>query len=1149
LISTGFIQMTQTYKSLYRFILILILGGFCKVFWMNFYKTIHPIEQQASLDTIQSQQPSELYKNSQIHFLANLTKKTDRDLLLRVVQYLLISQSQLNRLSPTTLEINAPPLRAESDSIPPAPRSSGGGSFPGGIEDGQNDRPDSTQTFLQQFVGSEFDVKYLIPQSSGIIFLWIGATAGGMMILVYGVYKLKQGSIQKIDGQSYTYLTNLLTQFKKYPEITELITEDQILLDASGTIRFIAKNLVNKLDYEPEEVFQQNIDKILTDRDVLFKLDSGQNESSVEPRQIITTLKGKHKHIPVLMSGVIVKKNGSIEGMVLLVTDITASQELTKAQRDEKRFRQLAETVPMATFIYQDKKFVYVNSAMESLTGYNKATLLTMNCWQVIAPEFHKLIKKGLRRKNKSQQPVHWHGEIKMIAKTKEERWVDFSVSLIKFDRKIALLATAFDLSNRKHMEKTIKASEQRYRHLIELSPAAIFVHKKGQLVFLNPAAIKLLGAGSSKYILGKPLQKFWLEDYKQLMQAQFHQASKNGGILEPIEHKLIRVDDQTIEMASTFTPVIYEAEPAIMTTGIDITERKQAEQALKESEARYKQLLGSVTDYIYTVKVKDGKALATDHGHGCIAVTGYSPEEYTANPHLWSEIVYPDDLEAVKNQAKEILTKGSAEPLEHRIIQKKGDVRWVRNTPVVRKDNQGNIISYDGLISDITERKQAEEQVNYQAFHDLLTGLPNRSLYNQRLSEALTKAKHQEHNLAVMFLDLDRFKTINDTLGHAIGDLLLQQVAQRICNCLRQNDTLSRWGGDEFTLLLPHIHSPEDAVNVAQRIIASLKPVFNLSGHQLHITTSIGMAIYPQDGENLETLLGNADVALYRAKEQRSTYRVYAATMNSQASELLALQNSLHAALERKEFQVYYQPQVNVKSRQIVGMEALVRWQHPELGLVPPGRFIPLAEETGLIVEIGEWVLRTACEQNKSWLQAGFSPIQMGVNLSARQFQEPNLVEMVADILETTGLRANLLELEITETIAMQNVEWTSEVLGQLQSVGVNLSMDDFGTGYSSLSYLQKFPFHTLKVDKSFVQDISIDDQDRAIAQAVIALGRSLGLRVIAEGVETVEQLAVLRRMNCEDMQGFLFSRPLPALNATKLLMKHNRHSQKNSA
>jgi len=1005
---------------------------------------------------------------------------------------------------------------------------------------------------LQKFVNSEFNLDVTsVDKLSKKFLLGISLTAASLAGLGYLIYRRQKNHHQTIHSDSAKYLKQVVNQrFKNNSAIKNLISENQILLSSSGEILFVADNLLNKLGYKASEILGAKIDFLLDDSQFIFsKCDSAGHSTDIFNQKPKIFKGKKSQNITALVSWLVLQKHNRVQGAILVVTDITDWQQLQVARRNEKRFRQLAETVPIATFIYQEQKFVYVNSAMERLTGYTKEALLTMSCWEVIHPEFHKSIKQGLRRKKKSRQPSHWQGEIKMRGKTGEEPWVDFTVSLIKIEHKIGLLGTAFDLSDHKQMEQKIKGSEQRYRHLIELSPAAIFVHQKGKLVFVNPAGMKLLGAGSAKLVLGKPLQQFWLEDYKKLIQAQFKQASHNDGILEPIEHQLIRLDGDAIHMASTFTPVIYEGDPAIMSTGIDITERKLAEQALKESEARYKQLLGSVTDYIYTVKVKNGKEIATEHGHGCIAVTGYTPEEYAADPYLWSEIVYPEDLEAVKQQAAEILSQGTAEAIEHRIIQKNGDVRWVRNTPVVRKNNQGQIVSYDGLISDITERKQAEEKVNYQAFHDLLTGLPNRTLYNQRLSEALTKAKHQEYNLAVMFLDLDRFKTINDTLGHAIGDLLLQQVAQRVCDCLRQNDTLSRWGGDEFTLLLPHIHAPEDAVHVAERIIASLKPVFDLDGHQIHITTSIGMAVYPQDGENVETLLGNADVALYQAKEQRSTYRIYTATMNSQASELLALQNSLHAALEREEFQVYYQPQVNVKARQIVGMEALVRWQHPELGLVPPSRFIPLAEETGLIVEIGEWVLRTACQQNQSWRQAGLSEIQIGVNLSARQFQEPNLVEMVADILNSTGLPANLLELEITESIAMQNVEWTTEVLGQLQSLGVNLSMDDFGTGYSSLSYLQKFPFHTLKVDQSFVRDIGMDDQDRAIAQAVIALGRSLGMRTIAEGVETVEQLEVLRRTGCEDMQGYLFSRPIPALQATKLLIKYDRYHRQHTA
>ena len=437
----------------------------------------------------------------------------------------------------------------------------------------------------------------------------------------------------------------------------------------------------------------------------------------------------------------------------------------------------------------------------------------------------------------------------------------------------------------------------------------------------------------------------------------------------------------------------------------------------------------------------------------------------------------------------------------------------------------------------DATAPWRVQEAIEYQAWHDLLTGLPNRDLYQKRLSQALANSIPSKNKIAVMFLDLDRFKTINDTLGHTIGDRLLKQVSDRLTNCLREGDTIARWGGDEFTLLLPKLHSPRHIMGIAERILASLKPEFHLDGHQIHIAASIGIALYPTDGKDSQTLLKNADAALYRAKEQRCTYRLYAPDLNSEATELFALENSLHYALERKEFILYYQPQVDINTKNIIGVEALVRWQHPQLGMVSPNRFIPLAEETGLIVPIGEWVLRTACQQAKNWQNAGLPAIRIGVNLSARQFQEPNLVETIAQILAQTGLRPEFLELEITETIAMRDVQLAKEVLGRLKEMGVQLSMDDFGTGYSSLNYLKTFPLHTLKLDRAFVRELTVDQHDLAIATAVITLGRGLELRVVAEGVETLEQLEVLRDLHCQEMQGYLFSPPLPVEKVTKLL------------
>lgn len=445
-----------------------------------------------------------------------------------------------------------------------------------------------------------------------------------------------------------------------------------------------------------------------------------------------------------------------------------------------------------------------------------------------------------------------------------------------------------------------------------------------------------------------------------------------------------------------------------------------------------------------------------------------------------------------------------------------------------------GRVLSF----RDVTERVRAEEKIRYQALHDLQTGLPNRMLFNDRLSLALANAHRRQGLLAVMFMDLDRFKTINDTLGHDIGDQLLQGVAKRLKDCLRESDTVARWGGDEFTLLLPEVIDVKEAANIAQRILEALKPAFNLEGHQLHITNSIGIALYPDDGEVAETLLKNADTALYRAKKQgRNNYQLYTSTMNSKASELLLLENSLHNALERGEFVVYYQPQVNINMWKITRMEALLRWQHPTLGLVSPNKFIPLAEENGLIVPIGEWVLRAACDQTKAWQDIGLQSLGVAVNLSARQFQQSNLVAMIAQVLDDTGLEPHFLELEITETAVMQDVDFSRTILNQLQQMGICVAMDDFGTGYSSLSYLKKFPLHTIKIDQSFIEDLALDAYDQAIATAVIALGHGLNLSIVAEGVETKEQLDCLRALQCEEMQGNFFSPPLSVENATELL------------
>ncbi len=453
----------------------------------------------------------------------------------------------------------------------------------------------------------------------------------------------------------------------------------------------------------------------------------------------------------------------------------------------------------------------------------------------------------------------------------------------------------------------------------------------------------------------------------------------------------------------------------------------------------------------------------------------------------------------------------------------------------------ESTLLSIAASLNAAKQRQRGEERIRYQALHDMLTGLPNRLLFNEQLAKALPNAQRNGKSLAVIFLDLDRFKTINDTLGHSIGDRVLQQVAWRLQKCLRAGDTIARWGGDEFILLMPQVSHIDEVRQVAERIVQTLPEVFYLNGHELFITTSLGIALLDDKVKDAETLIQHADIALYYAKEQgRNNYQFYREEMNSNNPELLALEKSLHQALERQEFVVYYQPRINILTRQITGMEALLRWQHPEMGLIAPSIFIPLAEKNGLIIPIGEWVLRTACHQNRAWQEQGLTPLVVAVNLSPKQLQQSNLIEMVQETLSESQLDPRFLELEITETAAIHNLDSTKVVLDQLEKMGVLLAIDDFGTGYSSLSRLQNLPLHNLKIDQSFIRDITTESKKAYIVAAIIALGRGLGLKLTAEGVESQAELEFLQSNHCEDGQGYLFSHPVSAAEATEILREH---------
>ncbi|MDE3218843.1 MAG: EAL domain-containing protein, partial [Nitrospirota bacterium] len=512
--------------------------------------------------------------------------------------------------------------------------------------------------------------------------------------------------------------------------------------------------------------------------------------------------------------------------------------------------------------------------------------------------------------------------------------------------------------------------------------------------------------------------------------------------------------------------------------------------------------------------------------------------------------LVHPEDRHRVDEALRRILSKRVPCDIDHRLVLPNGADFTVNLQAEAVFDDQMKALSIVGTAQDITDRKQSEREIHRLAYFDSLTGLPNRVLFKDRVVQALLHARRYGTTLATLFLDLDRFKIINDTLGHNIGDLLLKSVADRLAESVRHSDSvcravgqeenhsLARLGGDEFTVLLTNLRDVQDAGTVARRIVESLAQSFSIEGREIFVTVSVGIATFPVDGDSADVLLKNADSAMYHAKEQgRNNFQFYSATLNAAANERLISEGELRHAIEREEFVVYYMPQVDLRTRGIVGAEALVRWQHPQRGLLAPAEFLPAAMDTGLIRAIDEWVLRTACRQNQAWQERGLMPVRMGVNVSPSLFHGNSLLSVVEEALRHTGLTPACLELELTESITMRNVDASIAMLTTLKAMGVQLSIDDFGTGYSSLSYLQRLPIDMVKIDQTFIREILTQSSPAPIVRAIIAMAHSLNLYVLAEGVEQEAQWRQLLNQGCDQAQGYLFGLPMPADEFASLL------------
>lgn len=703
------------------------------------------------------------------------------------------------------------------------------------------------------------------------------------------------------------------------------------------------------------------------------------------------------------------------------------------------------------------------------------------------------------------------------------------------------------------------------YRAILENASVAILFTRQSRVLHCNARFAEMFGWSSPEELQGQPGSVFWLslEDYAEVGRnaGPVLAAGQSFEVERPMRRKdgstfLCHVVAKAVNPAATTEGTIW--------IGEDVTDRRRAEETTRQLMLQQQAILENASvGILFTQEggIRHCNArMEQMFGWGPGELIGQSARVFFASD---------EDYGLFGQEAGPVLLSGNQLDVEWANVRKDGSRLWCRilARAVVPGDaSQGTIWTTEDvsarreaqlalmqaheelenrvaertaelaetnlrLQEEVAERQQAEERVMHLANHDALTGLPNRRLLIDRLGQALALAHRENHQVAVLFMDLDRFKTINDSLGHMKGDALLQNVARRLSETLREGDTVSRLGGDEFVIVLPSLDQPKAAEKVALKLVDALAPPIDLGGQELRVSASIGISLFPEDGRDTETLLRNADSAMYHAKDMgRNNYQFFMEQMNVAAAERLRLENDLHRALERQEFELHFQPRVSVANGLACGIEALIRWRHPERGLVLPEHFIPVAEDTGLIVPIGEWVINEACRQGTAWCAAGLPKLPVAVNLSPRQFRQSNLVDTVARAIERYGWPCKLLELEITEGVLMQQTSETLKTLEALNRLGVGLAIDDFGTGYSSLSYLKRFPVDFLKIDQSFVRDIAVDPDDATIVTAIIGLAHNLGLTVVAEGVENASQLDFIRDAGCDEAQGYHIGRPMPA-------------------
>ncbi len=763
--------------------------------------------------------------------------------------------------------------------------------------------------------------------------------------------------------------------------------------------------------------------------------------------------------------------------------------------------------------------FVYVNEAACRSLGRSREELLCLSIWD-INPQLTE------EAWGASWAGIKTQGSIVFESQHETKQGAVFPVEVTanyrEFDGKEYGFAFVRDISERKQQEDALRTSEKRYRLLFEHNLAGVVrTTLDGRILEVNQAAAGMFGFDSPEEALAISVASLY---YTPSDRGAFLAKLKSEKSLTNYEGKFRRKDGEPVWVLEN----VSLDDGILESTLIDITERKRVEEELYRAHHMLQTILDTIPQRVFwkdrnCTYLGCNRMLASDAGLN-------NPAEIIGKSDF--DLAWSETAEVYRADDKLVMEQGSAK-LGYEEVQDRpdGGQTWLRTSKLPLWDREGKVIGVLGTYEDITERKVAEERVQFLAYYDALTGLPNRILLRDRLSQALATARRQKHKVALLFLDLDRFKTINDSLGHSVGDLLLQDVAERLKRCAREQDTVARLGGDEFLIVLTNVKDIPGVAVAAERFMDAMTAGFVIQGQSFSIGCSLGISIFPEDGADSETLIKNADAAMYSAKDGgRDNFQFFTADMNAQAVERLTLENGLRLALDKKELFLVYQPQMDITTGKITGLEALLRWQHPKLGLVPPDRFIRIAENSGLIMPIGEWVLRTACSQARKWQDEGLSAVSVAVNVSAVQFRQEGFRKTIRSVLDETGLAPQYLELELTESLLLSNADVMFSVLHQLTAMGLRLAIDDFGTGYSSLSYLKQFPVSKLKIDRSFIRDLAVNPDDAAITTAIISMAKSLNIKVIAEGVETEAQMAFLRTHQCDEIQGYYLSKPLAA-------------------